>query len=342
VPEGHTIHRLARDLNSSFEDSKVRASSPQGRFEAGAAKIDGQTCKGFEAFGKHLVGHFAAGDVLHVHLGLIGKFRKAKGDPVGAVRLRLASDEVNWDLRGPMVCDLGSPDLADKVADSVGPDPLRAYAASNSDAEAQATAFIEAMKRRRIAVGAALLDQKVIAGIGNVYRAELLFILGIDPLTPANALDDSELRMLWDLSTEQLRQGEKLNRIVTVDPALGGHKTARSIPRGGRLYAYKRADKPCLVCDTPIELLEVAGRKMWRCPNCQPTAVTKKKTATKKTATKKAATKKAATKKAATKKAATKKTAAKKTAAKKTAAKKTATKKTATKKKKTTTTKKGV
>ena len=116
MPEGHTIHRLARDLNLAFEGSQIQASSPQGRFDAGASKLDGQVCDGFEAFGKHLVGHFAASDVLHVHLGLIGKFRKAKGDPVGAVRLRLATNDVNWDLRGPMVCDLGNPDLVDKVA----------------------------------------------------------------------------------------------------------------------------------------------------------------------------------------------------------------------------------
>ena len=282
VPEGHTIHRLARDLNASFDGSKIHASSPQGRFDAGASKLDGQLCDGFEAFGKHLVGYFSTGDVLHVHLGLIGKFRKAKGDPVGAVRLRLAVDDVNWDLRGPMVCDLGDPDLADKVAALVGPDPLRS---DRPGAVPQVDTFVASMKRRRIAIGAALLDQKIVAGIGNVYRAELLFICGIDPLTPSNALDESELRLLWDLTTEQLRLGEKLNRIVTVDPAVVGCKTPEAIPAGERLYAYKREEQPCRVCDNPIELLEVAARKMWRCPVCQQTGTTtaaKKKAAAKK------------------------------------------------------------
>ena len=278
MPEGHTIHRLARDLNASFGGQKIYASSPQGRFQAGAAKLNAQICDEFEAHGKHLVGHFATGDVLHVHLGLIGKFRKAKGDPVGAVRLRLATADVNWDLRGPMVCDLGSPELADKVAASVGPDPLRP--------KANVDAFVAAMQRRRIAVGAALLDQKVVAGIGNVYRAELLFIAGIDPETPANALDESQVRDLWDLTAEQLRLGEKLNRIVTVDPALGGHKTPRSIPAGERLYVYKRQDEPCRVCDSPIELLKVAARKMWRCPNCQGSGATQHRSSKKKSPTK--------------------------------------------------------
>ena len=261
MPEGHTIHRLARDLNKSLRHNVVEATSPQGRFEAGAERIDGQRCDGFEAYGKHLVGHFANGDVLHVHLGLIGKFRRQKGEPVGAVRLRLSSDDVHWDLRGPMVCDVGSPDLVDKVASKVGPDPLR----RGADPEK----FVAAMKRRRVAVGAALLDQKVIAGIGNVYRAELLFIAGIDPRTPANALDDAQLHGLWDLTVEQLRRGEKLNRIVTVDPVEAGYKTARSVPAGERLYAYKRRGQPCRVCETAIDRLEVAGRKMWMCPQCQ-------------------------------------------------------------------------
>lgn len=263
MPEGHTIHRLARDLNRDLKGDCVSASSPQGRFDAGAKAIDGQSCTGFEAYGKHLVGHFGDANVLHVHLGLIGKFRPTKGDPVGAVRLRLtgANDERHWDLRGPMVCTLGSPALADKVADSVGPDPLRR--------SAKADDFIAAMRRRRIPVGAALLDQKVIAGIGNVYRAELLFIAGISPTTPANQLSDDELMQIWDLASTQLRQGVKLNRIVTVDPDEVGCKTARAIPRGERLYAYKRGGDPCRRCDANIAMIEVGGRKLWHCPQCQ-------------------------------------------------------------------------
>lgn len=261
MPEGHTIHRLARDLNKSFRRLPVRASSPQGRFEAGAERLDGQTCDGFDAHGKHLVGQFASGDVLHVHLGLIGKFRRETGDPVGAVRLRLSTNDVQWDLRGPMTCVVGSPELADQVAASVGPDPLRK--------SAKAEDFVAAMKRRRIAIGAALLDQKLIAGIGNVYRSELLFLAGIDPLTPANQLDEATLHELWDLTVDQLKLGERLNRIVTVDPALGGYKTPRSIPVGERLYLYKRDDELCRVCGAPIQSIEVAARKMWRCPQCQ-------------------------------------------------------------------------
>lgn len=261
MPEGHTIHRLARDLNRSFASHHLHASSPQGRFDAGATRLDGQQCEKFAAHGKHLLGYFAGGDVLHVHLGLIGKFTKTAGPPVGAVRLRLEHDDIAWDLRGPMVCALGTPELADKVASSVGPDPL--------DPKADVDAFVQALGRRSIPIGAALLDQKVIAGIGNVYRAELLFLAGIDPRTPSKQLDEQAVRNLWKLGVAQLKLGVSRNRIVTVDPKEAGFKSATSMPNDERLFTYKRDGEPCRRCGTEIAGLELAGRKTWRCPTCQ-------------------------------------------------------------------------
>lgn len=261
MPEGHTIHRLARDLNSSFRKTEVHATSPQGRFDEGAARLDGVECERFEAWGKHLFGRFASGEVLHVHLGLIGKFRKAEGEPVGAVRLRLSSDDANWDLRGPMVCVVGGPELIDDATAKLGPDPLRNRKAVDD--------FVERVGRKRIPIGAALLDQSVVAGIGNVYRAEFLFLLGLDPRTPANKVDESQVRDLWDLAVEHLSNGVKLNRIVTTRPADVGVSTLRKIPAGERLYAYKRQGEPCRSCHSLIEEFEIAGRKIWECPTCQ-------------------------------------------------------------------------
>lgn len=260
MPEGHTIHRLARDLNSTFKGLEVQASSPQGVFADGAARLDGLVCDRFDAYGKHLVGRFGA-DVLHIHLGLIGKLRREEGEPVGAVRLRLSRDDTHWDLRGPMVCTVGDPELADSVAQSVGPDPLRRSAKPDE--------FVAGLQRRKIAIGAALLDQKLLAGIGNVYRSELLFLSGIDPLRPANSLSEKQALELWDLTVAQLRVGLRLNRIVTVDPALVGYRSPGRVPDEDRLYVYKREGEPCRQCGTEIELLEVAKRKMWRCPKCQ-------------------------------------------------------------------------
>lgn len=261
MPEGHTIHRLARDLARDLAGSTVAASSPQGRFSEGALLLDGGVPEGFEAYGKHLLGHWQSGETLHIHLGLIGKFKRAKGAPVGQVRLRLEGAERTWDLRGPYLCEVGTPDLAEAVAAKIGPDPLR----PDFDAE---TVF-EMFARRKKAIGAVLLDQNVIAGIGNVYRAEFLFLEGIDPRTPARELDREAVSSLCALAVEQLRLGVRLNRIVTTDPADAGYPNHRGIPKGERLYVYKREGLPCRTCDTEIEVLDLGGRRIAHCPTCQ-------------------------------------------------------------------------
>lgn len=264
MPEGHTIHRLARDLNKEFAGSAVSASSPQGRFAAGAKLLDGEVMDQAEAWGKHLFCTFASGAILHVHLGLIGKLRRRKlpaADPTDTVRLRMIGPTAAWDLTGPYLCAVVTSDDRGVTVDKLGPDPLR------SDGTAEQ--FGARLARRRIAIGAALLDQKVIAGIGNVYRAEFLFLLGIDPRRPANALDETEVQELWDLATAQLRQGVRLNRIVTVDPAEVGVASAARLPREEALYAYKREGLPCRRCGTEIEIMKLANRSMWACPSCQ-------------------------------------------------------------------------
>src|SRR3546814_18356572 len=128
VPEGHTIHRLARDLLADLGGRTVRASSPQGRFVEGAARIDGATVVDTEAWGKHLFVELGIGEVLHIHLGLIGKLRRQASppeDPVGQVRLRLEGEAATWDLGGPLICAVVTPDALEPLAASLGPDPLR-------------------------------------------------------------------------------------------------------------------------------------------------------------------------------------------------------------------------
>lgn len=268
MPEGHTIHRLARDLRKDLVGGAIHASSPQGRFDSEAKRIDNSTLSRADAWGKHLFVEFSAGqasgEIFHVHLGLIGKFRRKPSpppEPVGEIRLRLSSDKATWDLSGPTVCEMIDPDRYDDIVASLGPDPLRR---GNGLPE-----FATRLARKRIPIGAALLDQKVIAGIGNVYRAEFCFLEGVHPNRPANTLTDDEVERLWQLAVDQLKRGVRLNRIVTRDEAEAGMKAGR-IGDDDRLYAYKRTDLPCRRCDTPIELLMVANRKMWFCPTCQP------------------------------------------------------------------------
>jgi endonuclease-8 len=116
-------------------------------------------------------------------------------------------------------------------------------------------------------VGAYLLDQSVIAGIGNVYRAELLFLCGIHPARPAASLSDQEFDELWERTVELLRIGVRTGRIVTTDPDEIGRPRSR-MRREDRLYAYHR--EHCRRCGSEIGVLELGGRPIWYCPVCQP------------------------------------------------------------------------
>ena len=239
MPEGHTIHRLAKDLNKTIRPTPVIASSPQGRFADEAAQLDGRKLNRADAWGKHLFLDFDGAPLLHIHLGLIGKLRRkpVDADEVGEIRLRLTGEDATWDLTGPMVCALIDDDDAAQVTSKLGPDPLR----RNADP----ADFAARMKRKKLPLSAALLDQKVIAGIGNIFRSEFCYLTGINPNTPANELAPEQVEELWDLATDQLKLGVRLNRIVTRDPSEVG-VTAGRIPNDERLYVYKRDGLPCL------------------------------------------------------------------------------------------------
>lgn len=129
MPEGHTIHALAQRLERAFAGAPIEATSPQGRFAAGAERLDGRRLDRAEAVGKHLFVEFGD-DVLHVHLGLIGSFvvkplgGMSPETPLGALRLRLLGSGHVADLRGAIVCELIDPSQRDDVTARLGPDPL--------------------------------------------------------------------------------------------------------------------------------------------------------------------------------------------------------------------------
>lgn len=262
MPEGHTIHRLARDHSRDLAGRPLAVSSPQGRATATAAALDGAAIARIDAHGKHLLYRWSTGDTLHVHLGLYGKFRRLTSpppEPRGALRLRLEGEPYTADLRGPIACELLDEAQEQLLLARLGPDPLR----RDGDPER----FAANLRRRRIPIGAALMDQAVIAGIGNVYRAEILLILGIDPRRPARDLGEEEMRAVWDTAKRLLTAGVKANRIVTVPRTPG--RNGR-VPRREALHVYRR--ETCIRCDGPVERYELAARTMWACPACQPAA----------------------------------------------------------------------
>ncbi|MGK5728055.1 Fpg/Nei family DNA glycosylase [Streptomyces sp. URMC 124] len=267
MPEGHTIHRLAADHRDLFAGRTVRVTSPQGKFSDGAALVDGRPLETAEAHGKHLFLGFGAADWIHVHLGLFGKYAFGTGHappPTDTVRLRLAHPEAYADLRGPTTCALITDAEKQAIHDRLGPDPLRPA----DDGEAA----WHRISRSRTSVAALLMDQKVIAGVGNVYRAEVLFRHGIDPYRLGRDLTRSEWEGIWSDLVELMREGVRNNRIDTVRPehmpeAMG--RPPRVDDHGGEVYVYRRALMACHICGGEIRTAGLAARNLFWCPGCQ-------------------------------------------------------------------------
>ncbi|QDY90890.1 Fpg/Nei family DNA glycosylase [Arthrobacter sp. UKPF54-2] len=304
MPEGHSVHRLARQFADVFAGERLAVTSPQGRFAQGAALLDGHILTESVAHGKHLFLGFEHGLVLHVHLGLYGAwdfggdagFRGASsigaprkigereiygGDagpdavyagppaPVGAVRVRLAGGHGWADLRGATTCETLTRAEADAVAARLGPDPLRNLPGDRDG-------FIAALAKKRTPVATLLMDQKVVAGIGNVYRAELLFRQRLDPWLPGSALPAESAGLLWDDTVAMMSDGVRDGRIITTPPRYwtgtgkaGTGETGALPDPADAHFVYRRHGLDCRDCGTAVALTEHAARKLYWCPGCQ-------------------------------------------------------------------------
>jgi endonuclease-8 len=262
MPEGHLYHRLAHDL-AELVGQAPAAWSPQGRFAEGAARIDGARLEAVEAYGKHLLVRFAGDRTVHAHLGMRGKLLRVADPsrpPLPQVRLRLAGAGAAWDLIAPATCELlDNAGVAGLLA-GLGPDPLR----EDADPE-RAWANLRAAPG---ALGAALLDQSVIAGIGNVFRAEALFACGLHPSRPAASLIRAEFDRLWATVRVMMRRAVDDGRIVTVDPPAG--RSRAEVPEDEARYVYKQAC--CRRCGASVASWILGGRTAYACPVEQPAA----------------------------------------------------------------------
>ncbi|MGI8994297.1 MAG: Fpg/Nei family DNA glycosylase [Nocardioidaceae bacterium] len=267
MPEGHTLFRLAAALNAVFAGRPVEVTSPQGRFSNSAATVDGQVVDLAESAGKHLFVRFESGPIIHVHLGLIGVFTIGDGDPpepVGAVRLRIVSAAAYADLRGATTCELIDEDKMTTILGSLGPDPLRLDADPD-----RAFARIHTSKK---AIGALLMDQTVLSGVGNVYRAESLFRARLHPLTPGAKVSRRRWDAIWADLVDLMEYGVQTGRIDTVrpehEPEVMG-RAARVDDHGGEVYVYRRGGQPCHVCSSVVRTRVLEGRNLFWCPVCQ-------------------------------------------------------------------------
>lgn len=264
MPEGHTIRRLARRHRRLLGGATVRASSPQGRFAPGAALLDGQVLEATDAWGKHLFHRYHSGLWLHVHLGLYGKFtdgHRPAPDPRGALRLRLESAEHWVDLRGPIRCEVLNGGGKDAITAALGPDPLRL--------DADPARAARRLARSRVPLGGLLMDQTVLAGVGNVYRAEILFRHGVHPYLPGRDLDPLVWQQMWDDLVGLMRAGVRSGRIVTTRPE-DRERRSGAARRSDAHYVYRRAEQPCRRCHTLIRHAVLGTRNLFWCPRCQP------------------------------------------------------------------------
>lgn len=264
MPEGHILHRLARLHHAWYAGGPVRISSPQGRFADGAATVSGRVLTHADAWGKHLFHHYEGGLAVHVHLGIYGAFTDGDlpvPEPVGQVRMRMVGAGHYSDLRGPAACDVLTGGEVNAIEARLGPDPLRA--------DADPDRVWNRISRSRSPIGSLLMDQSVIAGVGNVYRAEILFRHNIHPERPGRDVSRSEFDAMWADLVDLMNIGTERGRMHVVRPEHdhGAPAYAKDRPR---TYVYRRVGDPCRVCGNPVLHKVMGARNLFWCPACQP------------------------------------------------------------------------
>jgi endonuclease-8 len=262
MPEGHSVHRTAKQFQKLFVGLPTFVTSPQGRF-TDAGIISGQKLVKSEAWGKQLLLHFETASV-RVHLGIYGKwsfkqFEDSPPEPYGAVRARFLTENLVVDLRGPTACEIISFSEIPTLFERLGPDPLRPDPKKQSQHR-----FVERVLSRKVSIGQLLMDQSVLAGVGNVYRAELLFRAGVNPYTPGNQLAEETVAGIWTDVVDLMPLGVKTGLMLTRDGYLKGRPKKEA-----RYNVYKREGLPCRNCGQAISIALLQARKLYWCGKCQ-------------------------------------------------------------------------
>ena len=233
-------------------------SSPQGRFVEGAERLDGSRCKEVEAWGKHLLYAFTGGRWLHIHLGMFGRFREHEGgapEPRDTTRVRLEVPGYAVDISGPAACEVLDRSGRERLLARLGPDPIR----RDADPERAWTRI----STSRTALGQLLMDQSVVAGVGNIYRAEFLWRARLHPRLPGRELSRPAWDALWADAVRWMEIGAQTGIITTVE---GLKPTGRRSRK--RFNIYKKPE--CPRCGAPTSMFVMAGRKAYCCEVCAP------------------------------------------------------------------------
>lgn len=274
MPEGDSLHREALRLYPTLVDQRVR-SLLLVRHRARTDGLVGTTIVNVEARGKNLLVHFAVGWSLHVHLKMNGRVRVYPRGNATKIALSAASVILETDAHrvvvysAPVARVLRTSDLlGDLHFRGLGPDLL----APRFELQEAVTRL---MRHGETPLGDALIDQSVIAGIGNVWKSELCFSLRLDPFAPVQAHDEVELCSLLSLARTQMFDNVYGPKRSMPDPFAGrGERKTRLDHRQGEqvLSVYERAGKACYDCGAPIAMSyqgELRRSTYW-CPQCQP------------------------------------------------------------------------
>jgi endonuclease-8 len=262
MPEGHSVQRTANDFNKKFKGKVLHVDSPQGRFSSEAKLIDGHVFLGAKAIGKQLFLKFDNGLTCRVHLGIYGKWRFVEDlekELYGQVRARFYSNEFLADLRGPTICEVIDKKAVKVIENRLGPDP------TNTDPRGlQKQKFIERVQASASPIGILLMNQEVISGIGNVYRAEILFRAQISPHALGKSLNVGQIEELWSDSVQLMKVGVATGFMTTREERL-----KKRTKKADRNYVYKREGQKCLRCGGLVAIELMATRKLYWCTGCQ-------------------------------------------------------------------------
>ena len=300
MPEGNEVHRWAERHTEAFGGRKVNVLPGPGHRFHDAHLVDGKKLKRVHAVGKHLGYEFGDALMLHVHLGRFGDWtegcgplpavkgalravlqragsakdaRKVKGAPHN---LRCEHDDgtqpfpagqVEWcELRGPTDCSVYDRAKWEALLERLGPDPLGEDAKGHDDP----AKYIEAVLKSKKPIAELLMDQAVLSGVGNIYRAEILFRHRVNPFLAGSAMEPKVLKAMWKDLIPLLRAGMVDRRIVCTKRA-DRPSRREPAPRGEEHYVYRRHGKPCFVCGERVLHRDLAGRTLFWCGKDQGT-----------------------------------------------------------------------
>lgn len=186
--------------------------------------------------------------------------------PVGQVRFRMFNDHAVADLVGPNRCELIDDEERQVAEAKLGPDPLEDGARDDKESAKRFASVAHSKKRN---IGEIVMDQSIIAGVGNIYRADALFLAGISPYRKGANISEKRLKDLWVLICDLMNRGLAAGRLETMDPDEAPNPPIEGDEEASRWYVYHRTGRPCLRCGTPVREALMQNRRLFWCPSCQ-------------------------------------------------------------------------